>query len=192
MIKTKISEICYIKTGYTLRTSLKNEPNGNVRVIQMRDLIKDHTEISDNPFLMELKEKNNGFNHILKKGDILFISKGETNRSIVFDKPYTAIASSAFLVISKKENVEYDPYFLSWFINSDFSERFIKSKRTGSTTPLVLLESFIEMPVILPSLEKQKKGSFIYELYKQQIEMEKELKKLRSKYMEGVLQNIIS
>jgi len=50
MIKTKISEICYIKTGYTLRTSLKNEPNGNVRVIQMRDLIKDHTEISDNPF----------------------------------------------------------------------------------------------------------------------------------------------
>lgn len=146
-----------ISAGYSFRSKIEDDPQGDLKVIQLKDFNDDYTAIGQECF----KVSSEGIKHkyILNTGDILFISKGQNNNAVTFSKanlkgPY--IASSNLYVISvdpQKANPEY----IAWYINQPPVQNYIKQNLTGTYTPTVNRKVVENIPLQLPSIEEQSK-----------------------------------
>jgi len=146
-----------ISSGYSFRGKIENDPNGVLKVIQLKDLINEYTTIGEECYKVStegIKEK-----YILKNGDILFISKGQNNNAVTFSTDNSQglhIASSALFVIEVNRN-KANPNYVSWYINQPPVQNYIKQNLTGTYTPTVNRKVVENIPIQLPSLEEQAK-----------------------------------
>src|SRR5690606_17700296 len=105
-----------ISSGYSFRGKIEDDPDGELKVVQLKDLINDYTVIGNECYRLPaegIKEK-----YILKDGDILFISKGQNNNAVAFSSNHlqgTFIASSALFVI-EVNRVIANPNYIAWYI----------------------------------------------------------------------------
>ena len=146
-----------ISSGYSFRGKIEDDPNGVLKVIQLKDLINEYTVIGDECYKVSaegIKEK-----YILKDGDILFISKGQNNNAVAFSSHNTQgtfIASSALFVI-EVNRTEANPNYIAWYINQLPVQNYIKQNLTGTYTPTVNRKVVENIPIQLPALEEQTK-----------------------------------
>ncbi|MCK4638689.1 MAG: restriction endonuclease subunit S [Bacteroidales bacterium] len=188
--KYKLKDIAIISSGYSFRTKIQNNPNGNTYVIQMRDISNDRTGIIDKPHKVDSEKINK--KHILQKGDILFTAKGANNFAVYYNEQYKpAIAASAFFVL--RSNVDFIlPSYLCWYINSPKAQAFIESNRAGSYIPNVNKAVLDNLDIIVPPLETQ---NTIAELYKLSKKEEAILDKIKDKctvLINSILSNLIT
>src|SRR5689334_15503015 len=112
-IKTVVSSIF---SGYSFRKRVTPEPDGDLRVIQMKDLSNRYSAIKTDTLTTVVARKINP-NSFLRPGDILFIAKGAHNFAIVFELNLPkAIASSAFFVL-RPDPEKIVPGYLAWYLN---------------------------------------------------------------------------
>src|SRR5690606_10932955 len=146
-----------ISSGYSFRGKIEDDPNGVLKVIQLKDLINEYTVIGDECYKVSaegIKEK-----YILKDGDILFISKGQNNNAVAFSSHNTQgtfIASSALFVI-EVNRTEANPNYIAWYINQLPVQNYITQNLTGTYTPTVNRKVVENIPIQLPALEEQTK-----------------------------------
>jgi len=146
-----------ISSGYSFRGKIENDPNGVLKVIQLKDLINEYTAIGEECYKVStggIKEK-----YILKNGDILFISKGQNNNAVTFSTNTSQglhIASSALFVIEVNRN-KANPNYVAWYINQPPVQNYIKQNLTGTYTPTVNRKVVENIPIQLPTLEEQAK-----------------------------------
>ncbi|MFI1771276.1 restriction endonuclease subunit S [Thalassobellus citreus] len=146
-----------ISSGYSFRGKIEDDSNGQLKVVQLKDLINDYTAIGEECYKVSaegIKEK-----YILKDGDILFISKGQNNNAIAFtshNKQGTYIASSALFVIEVNQT-KANPSFIAWYINQSPVQNYIKQNLTGTYTPTVNRKVVENIPIQLPNIEEQSK-----------------------------------
>ncbi len=154
-IKTaKLSQIAYIRQGYQFRKSIENVPSGDIKVIQMADIIDNYSVNWSH--LFHVHEENINPLHFLKDNDILFCSRGINNYNIVLEKVSNPmIAVSQFLVIKTDDNA-VNPGYLSWYLNQPEAMAYFKKNTLTSTVPLINKSTLNEMMIPLPSLQEQK------------------------------------
>lgn len=146
-----------ISSGYSFRGKIEDDSNGQLKVVQLKDLINDYTAIGEECYKVSakgIKEK-----YILKDGDILFISKGQNNNAIAFtshNKQGAYIASSALFVIEVNQT-KANPNFIAWYINQSPVQNYIKQNLTGTYTPTVNRKVVENIPIQLPNIEEQSK-----------------------------------
>lgn len=167
--KHLLKDIATIKSGYSFRTKIQNNPEGNTFVIQMRDISDDRSRIVNSPHRIDgstIKEK-----HLLQKGDVLFMAKGANNFAICYDENYKpAVAASAFFVLRYiKEYVL--PAYLCLFINSSLGQNYLKSNMAGTYIPNVNRSTLAEMEIMIPPLEEQEKIISIFKLFRTEKEI---------------------
>src|SRR5690554_1851704 len=120
-----------ISSGYSFRGRVQGVPDGNLRVVQLKDMEHDYSSIGSDCTLVDgsdIREK-----YYLEVGDILFISKGTNNYASVFklDDGIPTVASSVFYVI-KVDSTKADPYYISWLINAVEIQHYIQANATGT------------------------------------------------------------
>ncbi len=173
-----------VSSGQTFRTKVNHKNNGEIAVIQMKDLDANYTAIAKQPTLVyreEISEKQ-----LLNKGDILFLSKGNNNKAFVFDENYLAVAVSLFFVIRTDLNLLL-PEYLTWFLNNQSTQNILKSSREGSTVSSIRKQTLEKLKVPLPSIEKQKLVAKLYKLNKK----EQNLRSLLATKREILIDNIL-
>ena len=169
IMRYKISDIADVFTGHTLRAKVEHDPEGECAVIQLKDLsvINDVPSLKHTPFKTSLQEVP--LNQLLKNGDLLLLSKGSNNKTILYEGQFApAIAVSAFTVIRLTSD-QLKPEFINWYINSSEAQGYFNMHRAGTTTLNLSKKAIDELPVTLLPLEKQKimmKLVRQYELYK--------------------------
>ncbi|MBN1118659.1 MAG: restriction endonuclease subunit S [Bacteroidales bacterium] len=141
-----------IKTGFSFRTKIIHDPEGNVAIIQFKDMTNNYKNIGEIDTWLKRKEFKS--DHFLQKEDILFIAKGINNHAIVFDKEYAAIASSVFFVIVV-DKAKVLPGYLAWYMNQKPFQSEINSLRSGSSTLNINKKTLEEMSVVVPDMETQ-------------------------------------
>ena len=126
-----LKDIATINSGYSFRTKIQNNPEGNIFVIQMRNISNDHSKIVNTLSKVDgirIHEK-----HFLQKNDILFMAKGANNFSVCYDENYKpAVAASAFFVI----RLTYEsilPAFVCLYINSVLGQNYLRQIWLGHT-----------------------------------------------------------
>lgn len=164
----KLKELVEIFSGHTFRERIESVPDGNIKVIQMKDLSDDYFSIVSLPTTIKSNEFSD--KQLLKRGDVLFISKGTNNFALVFDEAYKAIASSVFFVL-RLTSKQIDPYFLAWFINQENAQAYLHVGKEGSGVTNINKATLENLEVELIPKEKQQQLLTVHQLWNHEREI---------------------
>ncbi len=170
--------VCHeIFLGYSFRSKIVDQANGDLYVIQMKDLVDDYSGIGNT--LSKIDKESIKSKYLLKNGDVLFLSKGANNYASVYqDSMYPAISSSAFFVLRPKTDL-INPFYLAWYINQERVQKYLADHKTGTSTLNVNRSAVENIPLEIPSLEKQRSIMLIANLQKREKDLVSLIQKRR-------------
>ncbi len=151
-----IRDICTVKTGYAFRSKIEHNPDGNIPVIQPKDITNDgrlETSAVVRVLISAIKPT-----HLLTTGDVLLASRGRfvaTTYNGNFDAE--CVASGALLVLSVKNSQIILPDYLSLYFNSDRGNHQFHRLTERSTIPSLNRSTLEEMEIPVPDIGTQKK-----------------------------------
>ena len=185
-MQKRLNSIANIFTGQTFRSKVDNNPIGEVCVIQMKDLNKNYTGITNQPNTVTFDDVSN--NQLLKKGDILFLAKGNNNMAFTYDSDQPAVAVSLFFVIRVKSS-DVIPDYLTWFLNNSITQKFLTTIREGASVSNIKKSIFEEILVEIPEIRKQKLIANIYKLSIREEELMGQLIEEKKQFIQTALTN---
>ncbi len=175
--------------GYSFRGKIENVADGEVAVIQMKDLTASYSKINHTP--VRVKGDKIKARYHLQKEDILFIAKGANNYALVYDLDMAvAIASSAFFILRIDQKIA-NPYFVAWYMNRREAQQFIKENMAGTYIPNVNIDTVKNLKIRIPSPEKQNYIARLDQLIKREQEIIKMIRNKRKELLETVLYSLI-
>jgi hypothetical protein len=190
MAKTPLKSVVYsISSGFSFRNRIENDENGDLLVVQMKDLRHGYADIGDN--LTRVSSELVGRGNELKKGDVLFIAKGSNNYALEFNLNLpNVIASSAFFVI-RPDTATVSAAYLAWYMNQTEAQRYIKENTAGTYIPNINKGTVDSMLVEIPSLEVQQKIVAIEQLRKRERLLHEVIAKKNDELISAVLSQIL-
>lgn len=173
-----------IFSGQAFAGRIENNPEGDCHVVQLRDLNDSYTNIERMPHLV-----NSGtipYKQFLKKGDLLFITKGSNNFALIFDKDYKAVASTIFFVIRPEPTIVNSKY-LEWYINQSPAQEYLHAGKEGSSVTNINKNTLEHLPINIPPMELQRKIAGLYELLQKEIYLTEAILEKRQLFIEKLL-----
>lgn len=188
--KYRLNNIATINSGYSFRTKIQNNSEGNTYVIQMRNIAEDRNNVISIPYKVDGSKIHK--KHLLQQGDILFMGKGANNFAVCYDKKYApAVAASAFFMIRPNQKL-VNPKYLCWFINGRRAQAFIESNRAGSYIPNVNKTVLQELEIVVPVMKLQNTIAELSQLTVKERDLLGQIRDKREQLMNTILNDIIS
>lgn len=184
MKKYKISDLCNIKLGYSFRKGVPFVFDGEVSVIQPRNII--NNDFSD---MLKISNESAKPKHLLNKDDILLVNKLNI-KSIVFDGNIKAVASSGIFVLSVKSD-KVLPYYLSIYLNS-VSRKYFNRRVSKTTIEFINLKDICDLELTVPLISKQEKICKLFSLYEKEVDLLNQSINLKSKLINEVLKGVLN
>ena len=140
-------------TGYQFRDRIEPSADGNVAVLQVKDL-RDGGEVCREDLALIRIDKDVG-PYSVKPGDVLFLSRGQhLFATTLADPPPNTIVPNYFYILRPRPVVL--PAYLAWFINSPKAQEQLRLVHTGSHMPMVSKSDFLQLDIDLPPLDAQR------------------------------------
>lgn len=182
----KIKNLASVQTGYTFRSRLELSENGNISIIQMRDLLDNNTVCCNN--LVKVNMQNVKKHHLAQKGDLIFRSRGHiTTAALIKDDPGKSVVAAPLLRIRVTNQDKVLPEYLNWYIAQQDAQIFLNSRAKGTVQKMISKQTIEDLEVNLPDLEKQKKIVELAFLSDQEQILIHKLAKKRLQYMTKIL-----
>ena len=152
MIK-ELKYIAYVQMGLTFRSRLEPISDGNVAVIQMKNLSADNRLDSENLTLIEMQKLKE--HHMVRQNDLIFRARGINNTAILVDREVKHTVVAAPLLLVRVSDSSILPGYLCWFINLPLSQAFLQSHATGTAMRMIGKRALDALEVLIPSLSTQ-------------------------------------
>ena len=150
-----LADIADIRPGYPFRGSVKDRPDGEVAVVQIKNVDPD-TGI-DWSGLARTDLTGRRKPDWLRQGDVLFTARGNRNAAAaVGEITIKAVSAPHLFVIRVTTPEQILPEFLAWVMNQADAQRYFAQEATGSYITNIRKQSLLEMPLRLPPLDKQR------------------------------------
>lgn len=154
-MKVKVKKLAEVQMGYSFRSRLEASENGDVKVIQMKDLRDDNTVGCDDLMMIDMETVKE--NHLVRKGDLVFRSRGHvTTAAVLLEDPQRAVVAAPLLRIRVTKPERVLPEYLNWYIGQRDAQIFLTSRAEGTVQKMIGIKTIGDLEVALPSLEKQK------------------------------------
>ena len=128
--------------------------------------------------------------HLLHRGDVLLVARGNRNRAAVFAGEIKgAIAGAQFYIIRPKNLVL--PEYLAWYLNQTPAQRQIEAGLAGSFVPFIPREALDELLVAVPTLEEQRRVVAVHELWLKEQELMEQISGRRQQLVQGALMQAV-
>ncbi len=152
-MRVVLAAIAEVRMGYSFRSRLETDADGDVVVIQMKDVDDAnllHPEGLARIRMPELKDR-----HLVQEGDLLFRSRGVTNSAALVGGGLgrAVLAAPMLLIRSNTEIVE--PAYLQWFINHPATQAALAGQAAGTAVKMLGKGVLDGLEVTLPPLERQ-------------------------------------
>ncbi|WP_443738708.1 restriction endonuclease subunit S [Treponema sp.] len=181
-----LKEIADIRTGFSFRSKLESDPDGNVMVIQLKELSENNTVDSSTAVKISMQEVSG--NYLLQKGDLVFRSRGlDTTAAIMAEHSDNTILSAPFQRIRISDIEQIMPEYLLWYINSKEAQLYFATNKTGTSVSMISTAVLADLSVVIPSVEIQKKIIEINRLSMKEIELQEELIRKKRMLTESIL-----
>jgi restriction endonuclease S subunit len=188
MRRKYLSSLATIHSGYPFRGRLQNDPTGEVRVLQIRDLrLNDMLNPDD---MTKIKAPRSQAARLLEPGDIIIPARGEHYRAISFNLPAPTIASSQLLTLRVTSDEVLSDY-LCWALNQAAAQHTLRSESRGSNIPLLSRQSLGAVSIPVPALTTQKKIIELQQLWEQEQQLTKQLLANRETMLKGMFQQLM-
>lgn len=180
-----LKDIASIQMGYSFRSRIQSMDSGAVAVIQMKDLTDENTVNCNNLTYIDIDKFNE--NHYVKKGDLIFRSRGlSATSAIVSDDPGIAVVSAPLLKI-RLTNPGVMPEYLNWFISQLPAQIFLASRAKGTTQQMISKETLENLEIFVPPLGEQKGIVALAALAEEEQRIMKQIALKRMQYISAAL-----
>jgi len=180
----KLGNLAEIKTGYQARGALKEDDNGNIAVIQLKNTGRDRILNKDEFSRISLEKEPTQF--LVTRGDILITARGSDNYAVWIDEDLrNTIAISHFFIIRIK-SPEITPGYLTAYLNL-IGPSLFERIREGTTVPKINRSRLLDMNIKMPDLKKQMSLEKIYREMLRQDEILRLLRHKKKSMMQAVL-----
>jgi hypothetical protein len=162
-----LSEWVDISAGHAFRSSLADEPPGNIGVLTMAQSVGDSVTESDE--LPQIAFAGNTIRLRLEHGDVIFRPRGVSIQSIFIESVRQPCIFAAPLVrIRVLDPQKLEPRYLHWVLNSPAIQRDIHAQARGSMIRMVSLQSLRAIAIPVPSIDVQRKIAGVAMLQRQE------------------------
>ena len=188
-MKNKLKDIALVQMGLSFRSRIEPDSDGNVAVIQMRDLIEDKLDYGN---LMTININGINERHLVECKDLVFRSRGKTTTATIIDKEprQTVVAAPLFLIRATSEKVL--PEYLCWFINLSSSQAFLHSRATGTAMTMVGKSALDALEIPLPNLETQKQIVTLADLLNKEQRLMRALVEQKGKLVKAIQMRLVT
>jgi len=183
-----LADIAEVRMGYSFRSRLEADAEGDVAVIQMKDIDDANLLLPEGLariHMPDLKDR-----HLVHEGDLLFRSRGATNSvSLVGGGIGRAVLAAPMLLIRPKTELVV-PAYLQWFINHPSTQATLAGQAAGTAVKMIGKGVLDQLKVMLPPPEKQRLIVEIAQLASREATLLEELRERRTALLEGILLGI--
>jgi hypothetical protein len=146
----KLKEIVSVQIGFPFRSRLERDENGNVCVIQMKDIGEDglfETEDLVRIQMSEVKER-----YLVRPQDIVMRTRGQITTAAEVNRDLGMALVSGPLFRIRVESDKVLPSYLVWYINQPAAQAYLASRAKGTSVQMISKRAVEEMEMPLPSL----------------------------------------
>ncbi len=187
-MKFKLNKIASIQMGYSFRTRLDFMDQGQIAVVQMKDLNGEN--IVDCKNLMRVGMNTVKEHHLVRPGDIVFRSRGQvTTAAILVENPGPAVVAAPLLRIRVDQNVVLSNY-LVWYINQPSPQALLASRAKGTSLKMISKQALESLEITIPPLEKQRVIAELAVLANEEQRLIKKIAGRRSDYISTKLMRL--
>lgn len=141
----KLAELATIRMGYPFRSRIEPVRDGDLAVIQMRDIDENRVRLED---ALRIVLPDGWADHALHAGDLLFRSRGQSNGAALVPEGLGMAVASAPLVRIRPRRVL--PEYLAWFLNSPAAQAQLASVAEGTSVRMISTGSLGAVEIPLP------------------------------------------
>ena len=140
-----------VQMGYPFRSRLEHDPQGDVAVIQMKDIDDANLLHAEEAIRVALPKGKT--HHLLRAGDLLFRSRGRNNGAAqVLEGIGSAVLSAPMLLIRPYDVLSA---YLCWYINAPATQAQLAALAEGTSVRMISAEALKALEIPLPSLAAQ-------------------------------------
>ena len=158
-----LADVASLQAGYPFRTTVEEVANGDVLVVQMKDVrpeIGVEWASAIRTRLVGRKQPD-----WIQDGDILFAAKGARFYAVcAADPPGHAVCVPAFFHIRVHAATRVDPRFLAWQINQPPCQRQLLQAAEGSSQLSIRRPVLEQLALCIPAVEEQRRIVALAEL----------------------------
>ena len=188
-MKYKLKDIALVQMGLSFRSRIEPDANGNVAVIQMRDLTEDKLDYRT---LTTFNINNINERHLVQCKDLIFRSRGKTTTATIIDRELGRAVVAAPLFIIRATSEKVLPEYLYWFINLSSSQAFLHSRATGTAMIMIGKSALDALEIPLPNLETQARIVALADLLNKEQRLMKNLAEQKEKLVKAIQMRLVA
>jgi restriction endonuclease S subunit len=189
----KLKDAVQIMSGYTFRTALSDGKNGNIAVVQAKN-IAPGIPITRETALPKVTLEQRASNAVVQDGDVLLASRGTTvggfKATSVVDPGSNMIAASSVYVLRPDAKIISAGYLVV-FLNSEIGQETLRRISTGSNIRTLLIKELQEMEIPRPSSLAQQTLASVYENISNQTQLLNKRKSLLQDILASTIKSSI-
>lgn len=184
-MKTTLATIAEVRMGYSFRSRLETHAEGDVAVIQMKDI--DDANLLHPERLVRVQMPDLKDRHLVQAGDLLFRSRGVTNSAALVGGSLGRAVLAAPMLLIRPQTEVVEPAYLQWFINHPSTQATLAGHAAGTAVKMIGKGVLDHLKVVLPPLEKQRRIVEVAQLASREATLLEELRGRRKALLEGIL-----
>jgi hypothetical protein len=149
-----LKNLAMVQSGHPFSKRIEESENGDVAVIQMKDLPNTFQLMSAAPVLInvnEIKER-----YLLKTDDIIFRSRGQTNTAVILKADFGLVVAAAPLITIRVTSESLLPDYLCWWINQQPAQTHFDRHARGTYGRMISRDALKDLKINVPPLNIQK------------------------------------
>lgn len=155
-LRTVLVEVAQLQAGYPFRTTVEEVPDGDVHVIQMKDVSPDLGVEWSGVIRTRLAGRKQP--DWIVDGDILFAAKGARfYAACVAAALPNAVCVPAFFHVRVRREAALDPEFLAWQINQMPCQRQLLQAAEGSSLLSIRRAVLEQLVLAVPPIAEQRR-----------------------------------
>lgn len=189
---TTLGDFVQITSGHPFRGRIESSKDGDVYVVQMRN-IDAEGKIDVKSLTLAKSVRENSVDR-LRQNDILFIAKGSNNTaSLVEGFTKDTVCAPHFFHLRIKQNKQNSVLaeFICWQLNQKPAQRYFKVSAEGSLQVSIRKKVLEETPFTLPDFETQEKIVNLHRCAMKEIKTYNQLIKNRQLEMTAIASNLL-
>lgn len=169
-----MSEILNITPGYTFRKSIEENLNGDIFVLQAKNIVSNQ-DIKNVEEFIKISSDTIRYPYYLEHNDVLIVSRSSAPgyfRSSVFTSENKKVIASSSVHIIRIKDVTVLPKYISLYLNSQEGQKLVLEKASGgSYLKTILIRNLMEIEIPIPPIQIQKTIIALSENIKRQEEI---------------------
>lgn len=186
---TELDKLAQIRSGYPFRGSVRHDPAGDVRVLQIRDLRQAETLTAE--ALSRVMAPAHHSVHLLQPDDIVLPARGDHRKAVPFTLTEPTIPSSHLHTV-RVSSSDVLPGYLCWALNQPEPQHAMRNEARGTAMPMLTRRSLGTIKIPVPTITTQRRIVELHELWQREHALSKQLLTNREHMLKGMFQQLMN